>query len=511
MIQETPTAIISNMRMILASSWLLRLTLFLLLFCCCCESLSSSSPTTTAVVVGAGPAGLAAAMVLPQYFDRVLVLEDAPCSSYDPSRAYFYNVNQRGQQFTKDFGINLSQRGLGVQEFARFIVPADPEQVFDYDVQKPIQQSLSKKEKEQLGTMYWIPRQDLIDVMTEAILERNSADETNIEFCRGVHCTHIEPTDDGRVKIIFQCKNPEKVDDNNSQTQSFVADLCVGADGISSKVRQSLQDGRFQKGWYSNAKQTKQVSPRNFRLKQYQSPSYGLRIKGLRLKPNFAIPKGGGGSSSKTLVPILDGFNYAFQSATNGPTNRLNLVILPQTNATMNGRSVNICTEPNHDLWNTEKIRVDDGGQSAKAYFIKAFPRLEWDNIVEPDEWELFAATKGSSFPSCQYSPRMQVSSSSGSGVILVGDALHSFPPDLGQGVNTALCDVMLLKKCLEDAAAVNSNENKSSLTFLPKALEDYEERNGPETRSLIQLARCGAPYQYGQSSLPMRLAKKIW
>jgi len=49
-------------------------------------------------------------MVLPQYFDRVLVLEDAPHSSYDPSRAYFYDLNQRGQQCTKAFGIDLSQR-----------------------------------------------------------------------------------------------------------------------------------------------------------------------------------------------------------------------------------------------------------------------------------------------------------------------------------------------------------------------------------------------------------------
>mmetsp|Transcript_14110 Transcript_14110/g.21546 ORF Transcript_14110/g.21546 Transcript_14110/m.21546 type:complete len:104 (+) Transcript_14110:1127-1438(+) len=96
----------------------------------------------------------------------------------------------------------------------------------------------------------------------------------------------------------------------------------------------------------------------------------------------------------------------------------------------------------------------------------------------------------------------MQVSSSSGSGVVLVGDALHSFPPDLGQGVNTALCDVVALKECLEGAITNNNNDNTSSLAFLPKALEDYEERNGPETRSLIQLARCGAPYQYDQSSL---------
>jgi len=33
--------------------------------------------------------------------------------------------------------------------------------------------------------------------------------------------------------------------------------------------------------------------------------------------------------------------------------------------------------------------------------------------------------------------------------VLLLGDAAHSFPPDIGQGVNAALADVCTLEECL--------------------------------------------------------------
>jgi 2-polyprenyl-6-methoxyphenol hydroxylase-like FAD-dependent oxidoreductase len=36
------------------------------------------------------------------------------------------------------------------------------------------------------------------------------------------------------------------------------------------------------------------------------------------------------------------------------------------------------------------------------------------------------------------------------SAVILAGDAVHAFPPDLGQGVNSALEDVYALHRALE-------------------------------------------------------------
>ena len=36
--------------------------------------------------------------------------------------------------------------------------------------------------------------------------------------------------------------------------------------------------------------------------------------------------------------------------------------------------------------------------------------------------------------------------------LLLLGDALHAFPPDLGQGVNSGLEDVVELNNCLDDS-----------------------------------------------------------
>ena len=56
----------------------------------------------TAVVVGCGPAGLAAALVCARNHNfKVTVIEassEAKITSYDRSKAYFYNINQRGHQ-----------------------------------------------------------------------------------------------------------------------------------------------------------------------------------------------------------------------------------------------------------------------------------------------------------------------------------------------------------------------------------------------------------------------------
>uniref|UniRef100_A0A7S2ENP3 FAD-binding domain-containing protein n=1 Tax=Ditylum brightwellii TaxID=49249 RepID=A0A7S2ENP3_9STRA len=169
------------------------------------------------------------------------------------------------------------------------------------------------------------------------------------------------------------------------------------------------------------------------------------------------------------------------------------------------GRTVNICTMPGHDIWDTNKLRNDDGGRSAKAYFQKAFPRFDWDDIVSVDEWELFASTEGSRFPHCQYSPSLYVSSkprdhegttTDGAGVVLIGDALHAFPPDLGQGVNSAFCDAMVLGESFEEAASDAVSAASTAIdppkSFVARALNSYQAKNGPETRALIELARCG-------------------
>ena len=64
---------------------------------------------------------------------------------------------------------------------------------------------------------------------------------------------------------------------------------------------------------------------------------------------------------------------------------------------------------------------------------------------------------------------------------LLVGDALHALPPDIGQGVNSALEDVTVLASCLGGAT---------------EAAKAYEQRRMGDAEALVRIVRVAAPFQ---------------
>jgi len=390
---------------------------------------------------------------------------------------------------------------------------------------------LSKEEQDQMGTLYWIPRHDFVRSFMDLINDDDDNDKDcnrKIRIRFGVHCEHIEPTTDGKVCVVSSITTTNEKREEIITPKNIIADLCVGADGLNSKVRQSLENGRFDDWMVKNKRNQdkffERCSSKDFRLKQYKSPSTGLRIKGLQLLPNFKIPVTGAAkvreteidttrtattnASTPKYIDLDNNYTYSILSTTTGPQDSLVLSLMPQKGDEEEGRPINLCTMPDHILW-----KIKDG-PSMKAYFQKAFPRFDWDTIVDPNEWDKLAKAEGSVFPFCQYSPRLHVSSSTGDGgVVLVGDALHAFPPDIGQGVNAALSDVMTLDKCFSDtmATAAGSDNSSNKNNIIRNALSMYECENGPETRALIALARCGAPFQYNQPSKYMKFRKLLW
>lgn len=173
-------------------------------------------------------------------------------------------------------------------------------------------------------------------------------------------------------------------------------------------------------------------------------------------------------------------------------------------------RAVNIITRPDHDIW---KIT---NGKDMRAWFQKAFPRFRFTKdgdghgdgeLISMEEWNRFAEAQGTRFPPCQYSPGLQATPGDGEcGVVLVGDAIHAFPPDIGQGINSGLEDVCALDTALKGGDGSNMNANKS----LGSRLQDYEKNRLPEVKALIRLARFGFPYQYRQSWRIDRIRAKL-
>ena len=72
---------------------------------------------------------------------------------------------------------------------------------------------------------------------------------------------------------------------------------------------------------------------------------------------------------------------------------------------------------------------------------------------------------------------------------------MHCFPPDIGQGVNSALEDVFILNKALDQTNDIIS-----------EALPLYESWRSPDLKPLIRLAQTAYPWQYNQDIVRKRL-----
>ena len=90
-----------------------------------------------AIVVGAGPSGLAAALMLashPHNFEVTVLEEKDSTARFDRTKAYLYNINARGQCFTRSFEEivhkRLVERGLPTKRFNLITVPANPDEPF---------------------------------------------------------------------------------------------------------------------------------------------------------------------------------------------------------------------------------------------------------------------------------------------------------------------------------------------------------------------------------------------
>jgi kynurenine 3-monooxygenase len=168
------------------------------------------------------------------------------------------------------------------------------------------------------------------------------------------------------------------------------------------------------------------------------------------------------------MVPTKNTDFIVARGRKNGPFDMLSLGALPVRDS-VSIRAANTITRPNHVIWSFKT------GEEAKLWFKDNYPRIDFDQLVSDDEWDRYAKAKGTTFPPCQYCPSLQASPANGEcGIVLLGDAAHSFSPDTGQGINSGLSDVVQLKEILEQSGNVS----------LGAALKEYERVRAPEVRS---------------------------
>lgn len=275
--------------------------------------------------------------------------------------------------------------------------------------------------------------------------------------------------EENKMSVVLQnvINGEEKVLDGN---------LVVGADGINSQVRKSIKDNHSTlfKSPSSSPSSSWKYNPKKFHIKKWISPASGLKLKALLLPTKeFTVVDSDGTKQSTEAKDII-----AVRGSLNGPLDFLSLGCLP-SKSSGDVRPANCITRPNHILWTMRE------GSEVKSWFIKNFPRVDLEALITDDEWERFAQADGLVFPPCQYCPGLQVSNENGKcGIVLLGDAAHSFSPDIGQGINAGFLDVVQLDEILKKSKAMNQS-NRNNLDSVLKA---YERVRAPEVRMITSL-----------------------
>jgi 2-polyprenyl-6-methoxyphenol hydroxylase-like FAD-dependent oxidoreductase len=458
-------------------------------------STTSSTPSITkkhAIVIGGGPAGLCSALVLARRHNYdVTLLESAERTDvYDPTKAYPFLIRERGQKLTRlfdDMQQLLESNGIAVEGATEMVsIPADPTTVVDTNP-KPVTFLVPK------GRNFWIRRHEFIRLLLDTV-----AKEPNIKVLNGVQCQSIQPVDSNRIEICALQKDFTE-DENTEKTKTipitYESSLVIACDGMKSNVRKSLENGTFT-GWENG-------NPEGFVLQKWTSPSTGLKFKTIQINADAKVPVGDG---TEYEIPFgVQTFHTIRSKYAKDPSKFISLGLLPSKAAPT--RTLNVIRNDNHEIWSIKD------GKALREWFADSFPRFDFSSnssLVEQSEFDRFASEEGLRLPPCQHCPELYVTSpplpsTSSSGkeeaaVLLVGDAAHCFPPDLGEGVNSGLEDVLALDQALTD--------HPNSVSDMAR---QYATERKPESKAIVRMVRFGAPFQYGQFGGMTSVKKTMW
>lgn len=428
-----------------------------------------------AVIVGAGPTGLAAALALRARGARVALVEKASDpAAYDPERGFLYLIDGRGQAVLEPLGLMPALEAASVSQAAFRIAQVTDEP--DGGVGEPVGLPIVNKNARGQITPQWVPRNTFVRLLDDAVAATRGAggELPAIERLYGheLSSLHLQNATTWSVGAREAATGEE---------QRLTAQLVLGADGLRSVVRARLAE-------LSNG--------RAFGVRTHRSAAAGLRYKVLTLPPSFQLSRRVPEARAEAQVA------YSLRS-TPGAEPSLRVGMLP-LRSDANGRTANFITARHgHPLW--EQLSAAEMG----AYLRRVFPHVPLDaKHLGEEELARFAASRGGRFPAPTRCTHAALTVAGGACAALAGDALHAFPPDLGQGVNSGLQDVGALAEWL-DAADVHFPA-QSGPSLVP-ALAQYGAARAREATALCRMMTLGYPFQYSQQAAFGAVRRAFW
>jgi len=414
------------------------------------------------LIVGGGPTGLATALIFAKRgWKNITVLEQrSNAGYYEPDKSFSYQIDGRGQKLTDLLGLTDDLANLSVPSTEFYLTQIKPNGSCKTS-KLPI---INPNRK----TAYWLPRREFVLLLYQEV-SQNWQNHITVLFntkCVKINKKVVTNPEQEKLEVLVQTETDNII--------TLEPDLLVGCDGLNSIVRNTLKE------WDKS-------TSNKFEMKLFPSPSSGLKYKVLTLPPKFPLDLSGQEYAVSTMA-------YAIRGALLGRNRSISLGLLPLKNPD-EPRSANMIKYPNHDIW---KLKT---AEELYNFLETAFPQLPLTQIVSWEEAERFTKSPGGYFPVPQYcsglyflcnqeQTDLETPLSSFSGIVLLGDAIHCFPPDIGQGVNSALEDVCVLN----DALA----QTKDQLSLV---LPLYESLRLPDSKALVYLAQVAYPWQYNQDS----------
>ena len=402
-----------------------------------------SSPV---VVVGGGPVGLASALMLDSlgFSDITVVERRSGATSFEASHSYLYLIDARGQLCTDNLNIteSLAMKAVGSSTFTNLT-----EFLTSGKLKSMKLPTLGKTSVEKL----WVPRSVILDALLLNIRSRSSI---RVQF-------------DTTVEQI-SCDNTEirlKLDSKGKGKSELTTQLLLGCDGYRSEVRNFLA---------LRARNTLEVpdDENDFIPKLLDSPAAGLYYKMLSPK-----------SDARVIGATTQAFAVRGTSKLFGEP-RLSLGLLPVVAGAK--RTANFIAPSSHSVWKHRSL------EGMRTYLQSTFPQLEpLSDFFDDAEIERFAIAEPGTFPAPSYITKNSETLHSGqqSFVVLLGDAVHSFPPDLGQGVNSGLHDVFALGQCLSKGlklALMREEALEGKISASSSAEEERRRRKGDQVAFII-------------------------